>query len=297
MSSWEYTNFRPKWALDADDRKLLSEMPDVGDMPALVPSVATRLLPTRGGSGISAATLSDAILSKQRILNYASYEVVRGIDPSFSDLRRIDEQCLQLGKLDFEPFEEGSFVIPAELKAEPLSIKTDEGVREFTTANVVERFNQVISGLPGMGIDFPVSMGLISEITELSKLLKRDVGSLEFLTELSLDMGERRRSVRHRIDQEYIKAVEQIRESRQQVLIRSGDTLVGILVAVDFEKGKLKVRLDSEGQHTIPGTFSSFLTNALASSLMKKAQFHGKIKYVSGIPTHITLVKLVPTQE
>jgi len=296
MTKWEQTNFRPKWARTPEDRELFSNMPDVGHVVEPVPSVATRIVPVGGGSCISAATLSDAVLLKQRIMNYASYEVVRGIDPSFSDLRKIDEQCLQLGRLDFEPFDEGSFVIPAELRSDPLSIQTDGRTYMISAVDVVERFNHVLRELPQKGIDLPVSIGLLSEINELNKLLKREVASLEFVTVLPPDTerGLSRRSARHASSNEYLARIDSIRKTRQHIEKRSGNSLKGTLVAVDCERRKIKIRLDSEGNATVPGTFLPPLEKDLVANLMKKAEFIGQVKYQLGAPKHIKLVKLVP---
>lgn len=294
MNKWEATNFLPKWARTEEDRELLSNMPDVGVAPDPVPSLATRILPIGGGSRISAATLSDAILLKQRIINYATYEVVRGIDPTFADLRKIDEECLLLARLDFEPFDEGSFVIPAELRAAPIPVKRDGATLLVSTTDVIERFNEVLRDLPDKGIDMNVSIGLLTEINAFGKLLKREVESVEFTTMLPQEtmLDTRRKSARHCVDANYLARVESIRKTRQRIQKIAGVPLVGTLVAVDFENHKLKIRLDAHAQTTIIGTFLPPLERSLLSNLMRKAQFIGTVTFDDRTPRHIDVVKV-----
>ncbi len=296
MSNWQHTNFLPKWARDSEDRQLLSEMPDVGYDSEPAPALATRILPMGGGSRVSAATLSDTVLLKQRIINYAAYEVVRGVDSSFSDLRKIDDECLQLARLDFAPFDEGSFIVPAELRSEPISVQRNGSRQIISAADVIERFNFVVHELPEKGIDLNVSMGLLSELNALGKLLKREVASIEFMTTIPRDpeRDTRAKSMRHNVNAEYLARVDAIRKTRQRTQKSTGVRLTGTLVAVDFENRKLKIRLDSDAHTTIVGAFLPPLEASLVSTLMKKAQFIGTVTYHYQVPRHIDVVKVEP---
>jgi hypothetical protein len=296
MSNWERTKFVPKWARNSQDRELLSEMPDIGRAPPPLPSVTTRIFPVRGGSRISASTLGDMVLLKQRIVNYVAYEVVRGIDPAFSDLRKIDDDCLQLARLDVEPFDEGSFIVPAELCADPIVIQDADVARTISATDIVERLNVVMQELPQQGVDFNVSMGLLTEINSLNKLLKRDVASLELMTTLprEVDKGTNKQTMRHCVDQEYLKRVESIRSTRQRTRICDGEELVGALVALDFESRKLKIKLDFDNGLTVTGSFPPQLESQLVPCLMKNARFVGKVRFEYRTPKHIEIVKVVP---
>lgn len=294
MSNWKYTDFRPTWAGNAEDREFLSRMPDVGHYPDPAPSVSTRILPTSGRSAVSASTLSEAITIKQRIFHYAAYEVVHGIDPTFSDMRRIDDVCLQLGKLEVEPFEEGSFIIPAELNAEPVSVPRDGTDLTFRPVDVLNRFNEVITGLGQISVDMHVSIGMLTEIGALNRLLRRDVQSLEFTTNFPQGEASARRSMRHIIDEKYLGGVNRIRKARRHEQVSSGDTLTGTLVAVDFESHKLRIKLDAEQKIVVPGTYLPLIESDIVACMRKRVRYFGQVWYRDRIPWHIDVLKVDP---
>src|SRR5688572_27148724 len=103
----------PKWAIAGSPA--LDDPPFTGAVPELAPRLPIRLLPRENGHVITALTLGQVATATQRILNYASYEVIHGPSPEFADLRSAESEVIALAQLEVEPFEEGSFVIPARL--------------------------------------------------------------------------------------------------------------------------------------------------------------------------------------
>ena len=104
-----------------------------------------------GGSHLSAITLSEAITCTQKILNYVSYEVVHGTNSEFSDLRTAEQPILQLAKLSVDPFQEGSFIIPASLSEAAVEIA---GVQYFAV-QVLDKFVEAMTHIADPDIRLP----------------------------------------------------------------------------------------------------------------------------------------------
>jgi hypothetical protein len=123
MPESNYVEFAPAWLQRNAGHPEIEETPCTGSQPEYAPRLPIRLFPSNISNSLSALTLSQTVACTQKILNYVSYEVVNGIQHYFSDLRSINEGVASLGKLSIDPFEEGSFVIPARLPAEPIEIQ------------------------------------------------------------------------------------------------------------------------------------------------------------------------------
>src|SRR5205807_443178 len=124
MDEPRYYDSGPGWARSAKKRTPVDEPPTIGLALPSAPRLPTRIIPQDDGRTISALSLCDAVDTTQRIVNYASYEAVNGVHLGFTDLRSTEAQpALRLAKLRIEPFEDGSFVIPATLPEETLPVE------------------------------------------------------------------------------------------------------------------------------------------------------------------------------
>lgn len=282
MADWQYSDFRPRWMREgsAEEQAAWAEMPDVGYPTDPVPRIATRILPAEGGNAVSMTTLIETGATTQRLFNYMAFEVVHGVDPSLCDQRRMDDQVLKLARLRVAPFEEGSFIIPAELSVEPVEFNRPEGKRTVLAQEVLARFNQVMDGIREQGPEFQTSIGVLQEIEGLDKVLRREAERVEFLTAGLADSPARRFSV----DQEFVKVSSKFRKIRQGTRLEPA-VLCGALIAVDLEAQRLKIRLD--GGRLVKGTFMSLIREKIAGLFNQQARFRGIIRYQGGLPSSI----------
>ena len=284
MSKWQVTNFKPRWAHEPDSA--FADMPDVGYPTEAPPRLVTRIVSTDGGNSISSPTLSDAISITQHIFDFVAHEVVYGVDRSLADLRTIDSRVQQLAKLHIEPFEVGSFIIPAEFTTEPVEFAQDGTERVVFAKQVLERFNSIMEGISGNNFDYETSIGTIRCIESLNRILKRDASFLEYQS-TGFSESMILKSKKFTINDQFIKKITEIRKYRQEAVVKHG-SLEGVVVALDFDQMKLKLRL-TDGQ-MVKGDFLPIMSQVLESVLCKHVRLHGSIQYRKSLPVSIDAV-------
>ncbi len=211
MSEPKIVDFKLRWMreLSDEDRHILDDFSHSGSLAEVPPRINARLLPVGGSNKVSARTLSEAISLTQSIVQYAGYDVYHGINPDFADLRSLSEALVHLTRLSIEPFEEGSFVIPARLEANPLATEDAQPARQVTAEDVVKRFDDILESLQNPASAVQVSIGAIQTVEALGRVIRREAEAIEFS---SFDtLGQPRRSLR--VDQVYIDRVHQVRDS------------------------------------------------------------------------------------
>ncbi len=294
MPERQYTEFRPRWARDDYAQyESLGDAPDIAHEPDSVPRLPTRIVPVGGGSSISALTLTDAVSTTQRIMNYASYETVMGIHQNFADLRRIDSDLLRLAKLDLQPFDEGSFIIAAELTDATLEIPEGSATRIVTSHDVLKRFIEIFEGVNSSGHLFQTCIGAIQAIEELGKILKRDAERIEF-------RPRSMRIERHSNDPLIVDApfIQKVSTAKLQRLDpRSApEALDGTLVAVDLARMSLRIKLARE-RLWVRGSFTMFMQDSMIQYLGKAIRLIGSVEYRGKRPTFINALDVELTEE
>src|SRR5262249_25641351 len=255
---------------DAD--RILDETPSVGSLAEISPRIDARLLPLDGSTKLSAKTLSELISLTQSIVQYAGYDVYHGINPHFADLRSLSAALVSLTKLSIEPFEEGSFVIPARLEANPLAIEDTQPSRQVTAEDVVKRFNEILASLQDPSSAVQVSIGAIQTVEALGRVIRREAEAIEFS---SFDiLGQPRQSLR--VDEDYIDRVHKVRESRRPTRAAL-ETLEGTLTALDLVRATLQLSLDDR-RIRIQGSYPMLFQPSLVNCLGKRVRIQGQVE-------------------
>lgn len=273
MSEPEIVDFKPRWMRErtAADR-ILDETPSVGSLAEVWPRINARLLPIGGSNCVSAKTLGEAIQLTQSLVQYAGYDVYHGINPDFADLRSLSSPLMNLTKLSIAPFEEGSFVIPARLEANPLAAEDTEQPRQVTTEDVVKRFDEILVSLQKPSSAVQVSIGAIQTVEELGRVIRRETDAIEFASFDSL--GNSRDSLR--VDKAYVDRVQKVRESRQPTRAKL-ETLEGTLTALDIVRATLHLSLDGD-KGRVHGTYPMLFQPSLMGCLGKRVRIHGPVE-------------------
>ncbi len=276
MSSSRLVNFEPKWARKGLRRlSAPSDLPNLGFSPFLAPRLVTRISPKGDRSEISAITLGDTLSVTQRLLIYAGYDLVKGVKLDFAGLRgAIDPQVSQLTKLSIEPFEGGSFVIPASL-SEDVEVTVElNGTPTSVRANdVLQRFSDILEGIKARPKDFSVCLGALQVIEELGKVLNREASFVEYSS-----VGASKSPTETKVfvvDSEFVATATESRKHRQDPRAIT-DAIEGQLTMVDISTGKLKIML--QGRETISGTFNPLIQDQVIQLLGRNVRLAGTVE-------------------
>lgn len=263
------TGFIPKWIRDQppdEDESFLM----AGPIPDADPRIHTRLIPKDHGYLLPARTLGKVLELKQNLVLYAARDVAEGLNADFADLRSLKEPLTKFATLTVEPFETGSFVIPARLEAEPLAL---EGRAEpIVTDRLVERFNRLIAA-----IDYPdeaasMSIGALLVCKELGKLLKNEVESIEWTT-IDREHNRTRPSVLTPAKVGKIERLLERRKPTEQVT----EKIAGRLTAFDTVTNAFQLSVPSQKQR-VKGTVMAFHAPWMAERLGKQVELEGIVE-------------------
>jgi hypothetical protein len=207
----------------------------------------------------------------------------------------IDTRVQQLAKLHIEPFEVGSFIIPAELTTEPIEFEQNGITRTVYAKEVLERFNSIMEGVSGSNFDYETSIGTIRCIESLNRILKRDASFLEYQT-TGYSETQSLKPKRFTVNNQFIRKISEVRKYRQEVVVKHG-SLEGVVVALDFDQLKIKLRLAEN--HVVKGEFLSLMSKNLEAVLCKRVRLHGTIQYRKSLPMSIdaVAVEALPNDE
>lgn len=274
MAEPKIVDFKPRWMreLTEEDRRILDEFGVSGSPAEVSPRINARLLPVGGSNRVSAKTLSEVIDLTQSIVQYAGYDIYHGINPDFADLRSLSAPLVNLTKLTVEPFEEGSFVIPARLEADPLAVEGAEQPRQVTAEDVVKRFDEILATLRDQPSASQVSIGAVQAVEALGRVIRREAEAIEFAAFDSL--GQPRTPFR--VDEGYIGRVRKVRESRRSTRAKL-ESLEGTLTALDIIAETLHLRLHPSGER-VKGTFPILFQPTLVERLGRRVRLHGVVE-------------------
>lgn len=284
MSNPNPTDFRPKWYTTARPEDLvgLESEPWIGSQPLVFPRVTTRIIPLSGTAALSAKALSEIIENTQKVANYAAYDVVNGLNPEFADLRSMGQELLKFSLLTVEPFEEGSFVIPARFEAAALEAVGDRN-RTVTTDEVAERFQEIFKALNTSAPSTGVSLGALQTVDALTRTLEKISADLEFTATNSY--SEPFELVR--TDAQYRARVQSVIRHRRPTS-QCLETLEGRVTALDIVQGKLLLSMAGP-EDRIRGAFPTTLHPKLMESLGRQVQLFGLIERRGGRPVRINI--------
>lgn len=171
--------FVPKWLRDASDDELDALSGSVyGTVPPDFPRLVTRIVPKSHGCTLSARSLAETLQLQQSLTQYAARDVVSGPNPDFADLRSLKDSVLEFAKLTIEPFEEGSFVIPARLEADPFKPE-DKADTQIETERILERLAEIMGSLHSPEKATSISMGTLQTLESFGRLLNREAEYVE----------------------------------------------------------------------------------------------------------------------
>jgi hypothetical protein len=274
------TSFVPRWATKSAARyDELGEMPNIGIQPELIPRLPMRLLPFTNGHSVSSSTVRDSIDVTQRIFSYVGHDLVLGPQAEFDDLRRTDErgrQIKELARMQIEPFDEGSFVIPFVLSEQLVNF---DG-RELSGHDVLARFVDVMESLgTERANEQPISIGLLQTIEDLGRITRREAN-----IEYSATVKNRRQKLV--VDGRFLETVATARKRRLCPTSRP-DSVEGYLIAIDLEKGHLRLKLKDGHKSVVKGTFERLAEPKLIECVNRLVRLSGVIEYVNNRPSHI----------
>ena len=149
MAEARKSDFRPRWfrTLTPEAEHELEDLPPTGSIPWDWPRINTRILTQDDGYRLSLRSVSEVAILTQNLADYAGYDVVYGPNPNFADLRLLSDELTRFTKLMCEPFEVGSFSIPARFESEPVEIVTDNGLQKYETQQIANRFADIVGAI------------------------------------------------------------------------------------------------------------------------------------------------------
>lgn len=278
------TDFIPRWARNATPEFLesLAETPVTGSAPLEWPRIVTRILPSSGSSSLGANTVSEVIELTQKLANYAAYDEVRGTNPDFADMRSMGAELLAFSRLTIEPFEEGSFIIPARFESPDL-IENDFHETAISAERIANRFGNIFQEIGSKDVSTSISIGALQTMQQLNRTLNREASAIEFST---FDRYETR-SAFQRVDTAFIERVNSAIKNRQSSVLKL-ESLQGKVTALDIEKGELRLTLENQ-RDRIKGTFSIMLHPTMLESLGRHIEVFGSISFRNGQPQSISI--------
>lgn len=269
MSDVEPIEFVPRWlrgaaANDIDDGIMSGSIPDQA------PRIITRLVPKDNGHTITARTLGKVIELKQNLVLYAARDVVDGLNPDFADLRSLKEPLTTFATLTVEPFESGSFVIPARLEAAPLTSDIDE--RSHETQAVIQRFNDLLTAIDKPNDAASISIGALLTCKELARFLHRDIETIEW----GAYDRENMRLPTFDLNPARAQRIDRLLESRRPTQ-QSLESIEGRLTALDTVTNAFQLSLPGQKQR-VRGTVMAFHMPWMRERLGQTVELEGIVE-------------------
>ncbi|VTS01311.1 unnamed protein product [Gemmata massiliana] len=278
------TGFIPKWLRDEPlgepEPFLLA-----GSIPDTDPHIVTRLIPKDHGYVLSARTLGKVLELKQNLVLYAARDVAEGLNANFADLRSLKEPLTKFATLTIEPFETGSFVIPARLEAAPLALEGK--IEPLATDRVVERFNRLLAAIDQPDEAASMSIGALFTCKELGKLLKNEVESIEWTT-IDREHNRMTPSVLTPAKAEKIERLLERRKPTEQVL----EKIAGRLTAFDTVKNTFQLSVSGQKQR-VKGTVMAFHAPWMCERLGQHVELEGIIERRGAKIMHLVVHRVV----
>ncbi len=283
VSDPKKTSFRPRWWSDRDAPTEAG--PLAGSVPQGPPRIHTRLLLGEPTHGVSAKTLGET-------LQFAGCDLVHGVNPDFADLRSAGADVLKLCKLTIEPFETGSFVVPARLESTEVPAAQAGPARTVSTEDVVRRFEAILSAFERPEPVTEVSIGAIQALEALGRVIRREAGAIEFTPFDTLC----RPMKAIRVTPQTVERVARVREARRPSQSQL-EMLEGRITALDIVEYKLQINVEPGGGR-VRGTFSGLFQPSLVGCLGRRVRFLGIVERRGKRPIAIQVQSVeIPDEE
>ncbi|MGL6074452.1 MAG: hypothetical protein ACRC8S_09860 [Fimbriiglobus sp.] len=290
MSEPRKVAFKPRWpvTLSPEEEALVDNFTVSGSVPPEAPRIDTRILPRDRSCSLSLRSLGEVAELTQKLADFAGYDVIHGPNPDFADLRSLKSDLTNFTRLTSEPFEVGSFVIPASLQANPYILDH----RTIETDKIAERFGDILSLLDREAAPTEVSVGSLQTLEALARVLKREATAIEFSTRNS----DRKQLVNFEVSERFIGRVREVLVRRRPTQAQL-ETLVGRVTELDIVEGKLLLSVPDLSQR-VKGSFSHMFTPTLLESLNQVVKLEGQVERNSKRPVmiHIHSVELIGTE-
>ena len=173
------TDFQPRWYRNANPelRNALADFPANGSVPLEWTRIVTRVLPANGFNSLAAHTVSEVIDLTQKLAHYAAFDAIRGPNPDFADMRSMGAEVLDFSRLTIEPFEAGSFVIPARFESRDF-LKSGETDKPISAESIANRFGTILESISTGEASNSISTGALQTVQQLNRTLKREASAI-----------------------------------------------------------------------------------------------------------------------
>lgn len=285
------TDFRPRWlrTLTPEAELEFAEMPPNGSVPWDWPRITTRILMHDHGYRLSLRSVSEVTQLTQKLADYAGYDVVYGPNPNFADLRSLSSEVTRFTKLTSEPFEVGSFTIPARFESDPVEIMNDVNKSRYETDQIAMRFAEMLGSIESSTNVTDVSVGALQTLSALKGILNREASSIEFSLSDRTGTAFAVRKVNEGFLNQVRDTIKSRRSSREKL-----ETLEGRVTELDIVECKLLLSV-GDVRHRVKGDFSSMFTPSLRESLNRRVRLEGIVERRDSDPSviHIQSVEML----
>ncbi len=206
-------------------------------------------------------------------MTYASYELFHGDCPDFADLRSAEPEVLAAAQLTIDPFEEGSFVVPARLTEDAF------GDRSVTGAHVLQRFVDSLEAISNGNT--AISMGFVQTVEDLGRIIKREATVEYSAFGLPSMPTECKKLV---IDSKYISRVTATKLKRRSKSYLP-DLLEGVITAVDIIQFTFSIQIAPK--IIVRGSYESLVQDKISTAVGERVKVMGVVEYVNEQPRHI----------
>lgn len=295
MSDARSTKFRPRWTntLTPEAEALLADTPSIGSRPWELPRLDTRIFTPDHRARISLRSVGEVSQLTQKLADYAGYDEFYGPNPNFADLRSLASEITQFTKLTCEPFEEGSFTIPAHFESDSIKTVLDDGrERCVDTDAIAKRFSTILESISNDRAVSDISVGALQTLSALKGVLGRENATVEYST--SDRTGEC--IYRCEINDSFLHRVSALvkgrRSSREKL-----ETIEGRVTALDIVECNLLLTVEGV-RHRVKGDFSAMFTPSLRESLNQRVRLDGVVESRGNDPhvIHIQSVELLDAE-
>lgn len=265
-------HFVPKWLREASAEELIVLSGSAyGSAPPDFPRLVTRILPKNRGCTLSALSLSETLRLEQSLALHAARDVIYEPNPDFADLRSLSGSVMEFAKLTIEPFEEGSFVIPARLEAVPFrTVESTPAVVE--TGAILDRLMEMMDLLRTPRQATGVSIGALQTIESFGRVLNREAECIEIVPYDTHGNSLRRTEIRPETVS-VVKGLLAKRRSSEQPL----EQLRGRLTALDTETNAFQLNVLGQRQR-VKGFVMAFHMPWMRERLGRSVRLEGIVE-------------------
>lgn len=268
----------PKWVADVVNE---SDPHSLGEALPFPPRVPTSIIPVQHANRVPAPFLKDIIHHTQNLVYYSALVAAYGPNPGYADLRGLDKDLKSMATLKVSAFSEGSFVIPAELEDQGITVKNNNEASTVTTSDIVDAFTGTMSLLEFTNFKLPTAinlpMGVLSIVEAIGDGLERHASKIIFSPSTYTQIEEKTVTVDHA----YVMKAKSIYDTRVGKSATQISGLTGRLIGLDIVNKRVRIYIEEvDGEdYYVSGTFDSHLIEPLVERMAKIVTLEGTITY------------------